>query len=181
MRITLYVIHCISLCWNFSLYLILVSVTDICLDVFLLGLYPLGTPYTSWLRWLFPFSMIAKFSTMISSNIFFFFLFLWSLYLNVGALNVVPEVSETILISFNLFSLLCSVAEISTVLFSRSLSSSSVLIFLLLIPSRVFSLCYSVHFSVCSFVLSMSLLTFSFYLLDPCVLVVSDSFWPHVL
>ena len=45
--------------------------------------------------------------------------------MNVGVFNIVPEVSEVVLISFNFFSLFFSVSFISTILSSTSLILSS--------------------------------------------------------
>jgi len=67
----------------------------------------------------------------------FLFVFFWDSYdSNVGAFNIVPEVSEVV-ISFNLFFSL-SVSFISTILSSPSLILFSVPVILLLVPSRVF-------------------------------------------
>ena len=66
----------------------------------------------------------------------FLFVFFWDSYdSNVGAFNIVPEVSEVVLISFNCFFL--SVSFISTILYSTSLILSSASFILLLVPSRV--------------------------------------------
>ena len=66
--------------------------------------------------------------------VFLFVYFFWDSYdLNVGAFNLVPEVSEVVLISFNSFFL--SASFISTILSSTSLISA--LVILLLVPSRV--------------------------------------------
>ena len=70
---------------------------------------------------------------------FLFLFFFWAPYnSNVGAFNVVPEVSETVSIIFILFSLFCSAVVISTILSSRSLTHSSASVILPLIPSREF-------------------------------------------
>ena len=61
--------------------------------------------------------------------VFLFVFFFWDSYdLNVWAFNIVPEVSEVVLISFNVFFL--SVSFISTILSSTSfiLSSASVIL-----------------------------------------------------
>ena len=58
--------------------------------------------------------------------------------MNLDAFNVVPEVSETVLIFKILFSLFCSVAVISTTLSSSSLIHSSASVILPLILSSVF-------------------------------------------
>ena len=55
--------------------------------------------------------------------------------MNVGVLNIVPEVSEVVLISFNSFFL--SDSLISTILSSTSLILSSASVILLLVPSRI--------------------------------------------
>ena len=70
----------------------------------------------------------------------FLFLFLfWDPYnSNIGAFDIVPEVSDTILSSFHSFYLFCSSEVISTILSSSSLIHSSASDILLLIPSRVF-------------------------------------------
>ena len=66
----------------------------------------------------------------------FLFFFFWDSYgLNVGAFNIVPEVSEVVLISFNSFFL--SDSFISTILSSTALILSSASVILLLVPSRV--------------------------------------------
>ena len=85
---------------------------------------------------------------------FLFLFFFWDSYnLNVGAFNVVSEVSVTVLIFFILFSLFCSVTVISTILSSSSLILSSASVILLLIPSSVFlisviALFFTVYFFV---------------------------------
>ena len=69
----------------------------------------------------------------------FLFLFFWDSYdSNVGTFNIVPEVSEVVLISFNYFFLFSSVSFISTILSSISLILSSASVILLLVPSRMF-------------------------------------------
>ena len=69
----------------------------------------------------------------------FLFLFFWDPYnSNIVALDIVSEVSETILSSFHSFTLFCSSELISTILSSSSLIRSSASAILLLIPSRVF-------------------------------------------
>ena len=68
---------------------------------------------------------------------FLFVFFFWDSYdSNVGAFNIVPEVSEFVLIPFNYFFL--SASFISTILSSTSLIISSASIILRLVPSRVF-------------------------------------------
>ena len=60
--------------------------------------------------------------------------------MNVGMFNVVPEVSEAVLISF--YSVFYSASGISTILSSSLLIHSSASVTLLLVPSRIFSRCY---------------------------------------
>ena len=67
---------------------------------------------------------------------FLFVFFFWVSYdSNVGAFNIVPEVSEVFLIYFNAFFL--SASFIFTILSSTSLILSSASVILLLVPSRV--------------------------------------------
>ena len=109
MRFHLYVTCCFSLtAFNIlSFCLVFVSLISVCLDVFLLGFILYGTLCSSWTRLTISFSMLGRFSTIISSKIFscpLFLFFFWDPYnLNVGAFDIVPEVSETILSSFHSF------------------------------------------------------------------------------
>ena len=67
---------------------------------------------------------------------FLFVFFFWDPYDSIiGAFDIVPEVSEVVLISFNYFFL--SVSFISTILSYTSLILSSASVILLLVPSRV--------------------------------------------
>ena len=70
----------------------------------------------------------------------FLFVFFWDSYdSNVGAFNIVTEVSDVVLISFNsFFFFLPSDSFISTILSSTSLILSSASVSLLFVPSRVF-------------------------------------------
>ena len=72
--------------------------------------------------------------------VFLFIFFFWDAYAsNVGVFNIVPEVFEVVLISFNFFFLFfLSVSFISTFQSSTSLILSSASIILLFVPSRVF-------------------------------------------
>ena len=82
----------------------------------------------------------------------FLFVFFWDSYdLNVGAFNIVPDVSEVILLSFNYyyyFLIFFSVSFISTILSSTSLILSSVSIILVLVPSRVFFISFIALFII---------------------------------
>ena len=106
--------------FNIYLCLIFVILINMCLGMFLFGLILYGTLWASctWVAISFP--MLGKFSTMICSNIFSYPFFnlplLGPLNSKVGTLNVFPEVSETVLIFFILFSLFYSASVISTIL-----------------------------------------------------------------
>ena len=114
MGIPLYVICCFSLAaFNiFSLYLIFESLINMCLGMFLLGFILYGT-FLDWVDYLF-----SHIREVFNYNLFKYFLspflflfFFWDPYnSNVGAFNVVPEVSEPVLNSFHsfFFILLCS-------------------------------------------------------------------------
>ena len=98
---------CVTCCFSLaafnllSLCLVFFSLISMCLGVFPLGFILYGTHCASWTWLTISFSMLRKFSTIISSKIFsyhFFFSFFWDPYnLNVDAFDIVPEVSETIL------------------------------------------------------------------------------------
>ena len=105
MGFPLYVTCCFSLAaFNIlDLCLVFVILISMCLGVFLLGFILCGTPCTSW-TWL----TISFFSAYNHfKNFFLPFLFLfcfWDPYnSNVGAFDIVPEVSENILYSFHAF------------------------------------------------------------------------------
>ena len=91
-----------------SLCLVSVSLISMCLGMFLLGFILCGTLPASWTWLSISFSMLGKFSTIISSKIFsypFFFLFFFCdpYNSNVGAFDIVPVVSGTILSDFHYF------------------------------------------------------------------------------
>ena len=97
-----------------------------------LGFLDLGDYFLPYFREFFSYFLLKYFLM-----VFLFVCFLWDAYdLNVGAFNIVSEVSEIVLISFHSFFL--SVSFISTILSSTSLILSSVSVILLLVPSRVF-------------------------------------------
>ena len=90
----------------FSLCLIFASLISFCLGMFLLGFILYGTLCTSWTWLTISFSILVKFSTIISSKIFSypFFTVLWDPYnSNVGALDIDPEFFETVLSYFHSF------------------------------------------------------------------------------
>ena len=69
----------------------------------------------------------------------FLFVFFWNSYdLNVGAFNIVPEVSEVVLISFNSFFVFSSLSFISTILSSTSHISLLPLLFYCWFPPEYF-------------------------------------------
>ena len=90
----------------------------------------LGGYFLSHVREVFDYNLFKYFLWSFLS------LFFWNPYnSNVGAFNVVLEVSETVLSSFHSFSLFCSAVVISTILPSKSLIHSSASVILLLILS----------------------------------------------
>ena len=114
-----------------------------CLGVFLLGFILYGTLCASWTWLTIPFSMLGKFSTIISLKMFsYLFLYLFFFRdpynLNVDASDIVPELSESIFSSSHSFYFILLFRGISTILSYSSLIHSSAADILLLIPSRVF-------------------------------------------
>ena len=124
-----------------------VNLIDMCLGVFHLG-FSLGV-YTVWDSLAFldlGDCFLPHFSEVFNYYLlkyflmpFLFVFFFWDSYdSNVGAVNIVPEVSEVVLISFHFFfSFFLSASFISTIMSSTSLILSSASIILLLVPSRV--------------------------------------------
>ena len=116
MGVPLYIICRLSLAAlnNFSLSLIFANLITMCLDVFLLCLSCMGLAALPELGWCF----LSHVRDVLDYNLFKYFLrsFLFLFFFrdpynsNVGAFNVVPEVSETVLSSFHsfFFILLCS-------------------------------------------------------------------------
>ena len=114
-----------------------------CLVMFLLGLNLYETVHASWTWLTISFSMLGKFSTIVSSKILsvpFFFSsssatpiiqMLVHLIWSQRSLRLSP-------VLFILFTLFCSLEVISTIYPSSSLICSSASDILLLIPSRVF-------------------------------------------
>ena len=135
MGIPLCVICCFSLAaFNIcSLCLIFVNLINMCLVVFCLGFILFGTLgfldlggyFLPHFREVFNYYLLKYFLMA-----FLFVIFFWDSYdSNVGVFNIVPEISEVVLISFNSF--------ISTILSSTSLILYSASVILLLVPSRV--------------------------------------------
>ena len=134
--------------------------------------YPFGTLWVSWTWVAISFPILGKFSTIISSSIFSWPFFLCSSSvthdLNVGVFDIVPEVSEVVLISFKSFFL--SASFISTILSSTSFILSSTSVILLVVPSRVFFICYCIiHYFFISLFYSFILIFFRSLLNISCI------------
>ena len=98
-----------------------------------LGFLDLGDYFLPHFREVFNYYLLKDFVM-----VFLFVFFFWDSYnSNVGTFNVVLEVSEIVLISFNLFFFFLSDSSISTILSSTSLILSSASVSLLFVPSRV--------------------------------------------
>ena len=173
MGFPLYVTCCFSLAaFNIlSLCLVFVSLISMCLGMFLLGFILYGTLCASWTWLTISFSMLGKFSTIISSKVFSYTFFFSSFSgTHIIQMLVCLIVSQRSLrlssVLFILFPLFCSSEVISTILSSSSLIHSSASDILLLIASRVFLISVIVLFvSVCLFFnSSRSLLMDSFFL-----------------
>ena len=174
MGFPLYVTCCFSLdAFNIlSLCLVFVSLISMCLGVFILGFILYGTlcPFWTWLT--ISFSMLGKFSTIISSKIFsysfFFFYSSWTPIIWMLEHLILSQRSLRLSsVLFILFTLFCSSKVISTILSSCSLIHSSALDILLLIPSRVFLISVIVLFVyVCLFFNYRSLL------IDSCIFLI---------
>ena len=110
MRFPLYITYCFSLAaFNIlSLCLVFVSLISMCLGVFLLGFILYGILCASWTWLTISFSMLGKISTIISSKIFSYPLFLSSssgtpIILMLVHLILSQRSLETILSSFYSF------------------------------------------------------------------------------
>ena len=93
------------------MYLNFVSLINVCLDVFLHGFILYGTVLASWTLVTVSFTMLGKFfllyflQTYSQDPHFFFLFFCATSNSNVCVFNVIPVLSETVLICFNHFSL----------------------------------------------------------------------------
>ena len=88
------------------------------------------------LGWLFPHfrEVLNYYLLKYFLMAFFFVFFFWNSYdSNVGAFNIVPEVSEVVIISFNSFFFFLSASFISTILSSTSLIPFSALGYFLIV------------------------------------------------
>ena len=130
-----------------------------CLDMFLLEFIQYGTLCAS-LTWLtISFSMLGKFSTIISSKFYLSLFF--------SSFSRTPTIQKLVHLTlsqrsrrlssvlFILFTLFCSSEIISIILSSSSLIHSSASDILLLIPSRVFLISVIVLFVDCLFLLHL--------------------------
>ena len=138
----------------FSLF----SLISMYVGMFLLGFILYGTLCASWTWLAISFSMLGKFSTIISSKIFSYPFFFSSFGIPIIQMLVHLILSQRSLrlssVLLILFTLFCSSEVISTILSSNSLIHSSASDILLLIPSRVFLISVIVLFiSVCLFLL----------------------------
>ena len=118
-----------------------------------LGFLDLGDYFPPHFREVFNYYLLKYFLIPFLS------VFFWDSYdLNVGAFNLVPVVSEVVIISF-LFSFFLSASFISTILSSTSLVQSSASVILLSVPSGCF-LSHLLHYSL--------LIDSSLFFLGPC-------------
>ena len=120
----------------FCLYLICVSLINICFSMFLLGFILYETVCTSWTCVTISFPLLEKFLTVISSDICSGHLYFSSSFgtpIVQMLVHLMLSQSSLILFSFLfiLFSLFCSTVEISIILSSRLLVHSSVSVVLL--------------------------------------------------
>ena len=109
MGFSLYVTCCFFLAafHTLSLCLIILSLFNMCLSVFLLGFVLSGTLCASWIWLTISSFFLWKFLTIIASKIFsypyFLFFFRGPYNSNVAVFIIIPEASETILHSFHSF------------------------------------------------------------------------------
>ena len=137
---------CVICCFSLAAFnicsfcLIFLNLINMCFGVFRLGLSCLELSGFLGLGWIFPSPFQGSFQ-LLSPQIFshalsFCFLLLGHLCSNVGAFNIVPEISEAVLLYF--YSFFHSASFISTILSSSSLVLSSASVPLLLVHCRVF-------------------------------------------
>ena len=115
MGIPLCVIYCFFLrAFNIcSLCLIFVNLINMCLGVFCLGFILFRTLWVSW-TWMAISFPILNYYLLKYFLMPFLFVFFWDSYdSNVGTFNIVPEVSEIVLISFNSFFFFSSLIHLS--------------------------------------------------------------------
>ena len=103
----------------FSLCLIFVSLINMYLGMFFFVFILCRTLCASWTWVTISFLMLEKVLTILQYFLihFLFLFFFWNpSNLNVGVLNIVSDVSETVLISFHFFPLCCSASVICSAL-----------------------------------------------------------------
>ena len=112
----LFVVFPLLLLKNCSLCLIFVNLINMCLGVFHLGFTLFGTLGFLDLGGYFLLHFREVFNYYLLKYVFMAFLFVfffWDSYdSNVGAINIVPEVSEVVLISFHYFFLFSSLLHL---------------------------------------------------------------------
>ena len=141
---------CFYIC---SLCLIFVNLINMCLGVFCLGFILFGTLWVSWTWVTISFPILGKFSTIISSSIFS-----WPVFLSSSSGTPMIQVLRCITLSqrslrlssfFKIrFSFFLSASFISTILSSTSLILSSATVIQLLVPSRVFLISFITLFII---------------------------------
>ena len=117
-----------------------------------LGFLDLGDYFLLHFREVFKYYLLKDFLM-----VFLFVFFFWDSYdSNVGVFNIVPEVSQIVLISFNSFLFFSSLIHLFLpFLSSTSLILSSASIILLFVPSRVFFyLIYCIIHNILTFYIS---------------------------
>ena len=130
MRVSLYAIcHFSLVAFKFYLSLTFVSLITVCLGAFLIGfIFPGTLCFLNLFDYFLP-HVWDVFSYYLFKYFLRSFLSLFSFWepynANVGTLNIFPEVSYAVFISFIYFSIFCSAAVISTILYSRSFICSS--------------------------------------------------------
>ena len=129
---------CLAVCNICSLCLIFINLINMCLGVFhlvlfgTLGFLELGSYFLPHFKEVFSYYLLTYFLMA-----FLFVFFFWDSYdLKVGAFDIVPEVSEVVLISFNsfLFFPLCFIYFYHSIFY---------------LTNPIFYLHYSVYFSWC--------------------------------
>ena len=149
--------------------------------MFLLRFILYGTLCASWTWLTISFSMLKIFWTVIFSKIFsysfFFFFFFWGPYnSNVGVFDIVPEVSETILISFHSFYFVLLFRSYFYHYTFQLTICSSALDILMLIPSTVVSISVTLFVSAGLFFNSSRSLW-----IDYCIFSIFKEFWSRFL
>ena len=138
------------------MYVVSVSLTTVCLGVFLLGFILYGTLHFSHLINYFLFHVGEIFNYNLFKNFlipFLFPFFFWNPYnSNIGAFDIVSEVSETIPSSFHSFYFILLFRSYFYHLIFQLTDSFFCFIYSVILPSRVFLISVIMLFvSVCLF------------------------------